>query len=322
MNTNNTTKALVESAILTSLMVIIVLLSLYVPLFTLVGFFIVPALIALISTMNGMKYGVLSVVIALIVCAIMYDPFTSVALLSIFGLTGLAQGYAIKRNKSASEIILISAVTFIAMIALNYAATTFIVGQDLIKQLFINLDKTKHIYVDMYMKLGLSKEKINEMMSTIPTYYSFKMLLPTSIILGGTGMSFICYVITSKLFKRFKLEIPKLKRFREWYPSPKLVMSVMVILLISFAMKAMKIGNGEYYLFNAFNFFACLFDINALALISFLLGKYNVAKPLIVIICIFILTTPLLGNVIYIFGVMDYIMDYRKLDTMRRNIRK
>jgi uncharacterized protein YybS (DUF2232 family) len=92
MNEQNSTRALVESGILTAVAIILVFAGMYVPLVSLVASFLWPLPITFIYLRNNIKYAVISLVVTGIITAMFSNPFNAIYIVMIFGITGIVLG--------------------------------------------------------------------------------------------------------------------------------------------------------------------------------------------------------------------------------------
>lgn len=317
MDRQNNTKALVESSILTAVAVVLIIMSLYIPAFILIGAFIWPIPITFIYIRHGVKFSLLSLLVTYIITTMISDPVSAFGLVAIYGLLGVVLGYCVATKKSVSvSIVIMSVAAFLSTIAM-FKMVTLVTGQDIISQGINTLSQSTEAVKSMYLKMGISKESVDKVMAAMPDPKSILLILPALLIAYSIFTSFICYILTEKILKRFKYQMPKIKPLSEWYIPARVSFGIILIFGISVLLMISGFKNGQNYFLNANIIFVFSFTINALGFISSFLEKKGVVKPLKWIIIIFCLFTPI-GNYLYLIGIFDYIFDYRKLDPYRR----
>lgn len=317
MDGQNYTKAMVESGILTLIAIVLILMSIYIPVFSLVGVFIWPIPITLIYIKHGMKYSLSSLLITFIISMLTSGPLTALSLVVVFGVMGFVLGYCIKSKEPVSISILILSVTAFLCTLVSTQIFSVVMGQNIISQgikvLTLARDSTKA----MYIKMAMSKESIDTAMAAIPSPNTIMMALPALIIIYSVTIAVLSYLLTQKILKRFKYNIPQISPLSEWYIPSKISFGIILIFGISYLLMASGMENGQNYFINANLIFNYAFTINGVAFVAGFLKRKNILKPvrwIVIILCIL----PPIGSYIYFIGVFDYMMDYRKLDPYRR----
>ena len=315
MDTHNKTHSLVESSILTSIAVVLMLMNVYVPIFSLIGVFLWPIPITLLYVKHGVKYSILSLFVTFIIIAIVLDPISALGLVTMYGLLGVVLGYCISSKRSAAVSISIMAiVAFLSTMAL-YKLFSSIIGMDIISQGIKGLTQSYNASQSMYTKIGVTKGAFKEYISY------FTVMVPSVFILYSLLVAFVSYLLTQKILKRFKYSISEISPFSEWYIPSKVSFGIMLIFVISFILVRIGMQNGESYFTNANILFNYTFTINALAFVAALLKRNNIKKPLSWVIIIFCILPPI-STYLFFLGVIDYILDYRKLDPSRKRLIK
>lgn len=317
MNKTNNTKALVESSILTSIAIVLILMSIYLPIVSIAVIFIWPIPITFIYVRHGMKYGILSLVITFLITSMIAGPLTALGLVVVYGLLSLVLGYCITTKKSSATSIIIMAIAALLSTMVLYKIFSAITGQDIIARGMKLMTETQGTYKDIYIKMGIPKDTIEKTMGYFPSIDVLKMILPAAFILYSIGVAFICYLLTQKILKRFKYFISEIKPLSEWYIPFRISFGIIIIFGISFLFMRAGVQNGEGYFVNANILFNYTFTINALAFVAAFMKKRGIRRPVSWLVMIFCILPPI-GTYLFFLGVFDYIIDYRKLDPSRK----
>lgn len=317
MDRQNSTKALVESSILTSVAIVMILLSIYVPVFLLVGVFIWPIPITYIYAKHGMKLSVLSLVVTYVVAAITVDPITSFLMVILYGVLGVVLGYCIKSKKSVGFSLIIMAVCGFISTMIVLRVMVLVTGQDVISQGINSVNIMKESMRSAYIKSGTSKATIDKMMAFIPDPKIISTILPSLLITYSLVTAFICYFITQKILKRIKYLIPEIIPLSQWYIPSMVASGIIMIFIISFLLTFLKVENGQNYFLNANILFNFAFTINALGFVSFMLKKRKIQKYIRWVIIAICALTPI-SSILFYVGIFDYMLDFRKLDATRK----
>lgn len=319
MRIESSTKSLVESAILTAITVVLVLLTLYIPVLYMIGLFLWPLPITFIYIRHGAKYSIMSLVVTGIITAISYDPISALNISATFGLVSIILGYCLKNKKDFFfSIILMSAAMFISLI-LVMKLFSFFMGQDIISMLTQQMNEMRQIAMQMYSQMGVPKETQDIALNAFPTAEVLKTMLPIGLLIGSIAMAFISYVVAGKVFKRFGYNYSKVKPFSEWYISVQFVMGIIGLVLLSYLMVYFKIKNSQMLYINTIILLQFVFIIDGLATVDFFMKKKDVAKGLRIFILIFLMLSQI-GRLLIFVGIIDYALNLRKLD-MKRIIR-
>lgn len=179
------------------------------------------------------------------------------------------------------------------------------------------LTKSYNSAKSVYLSMGISKDVVDKTMASLPKPEQLKMIVPAGFITYSIIVAFICYIVTQKILKRFKHEIPAIQPLSQWYIPSMVSFGIIIIFAASFVIMNSGMSNGSAYFINANIIFNFVFTLNAAAFLSWFLKKANVAKVLRWVIIIIAIMPPI-GGVLYLVGIFDYVFDYRKLDSSRR----
>jgi uncharacterized protein YybS (DUF2232 family) len=317
MTQHNSTRAVVEAGLLTAIAVILVFVTIYIPIFYFIGVFLWPIPITLVYIRHGFKYSLLSLIVTGLITAMTYDPISALASTLTIGLMGVVLGYCIKSKKSASVTIMIMSATMFFSFAVVYMIYIKIIGQDVISLALTQIEKQMEIMQKMYVDRGATKEQI-DMMKSVYNVDVVKMLIPSSLILCSVIMAFLSYVISGKLLKRFGYNLEKIKPFSEWYMPAQVAIGIVTIVLLGFILYQTDKSDGISYYANAQVIFQYAFMITGLSAVTYLLKKRGMSKFLTAVIIFFIITTPILSRFLMILGIVDYTLDWRRLDPKRK----
>lgn len=321
MKQNNSTKAIVESGILTAIAVILVLLSFYVPLFSIVGLFLWPIPITLIYVKHGFKYSLLALIVTGLLAAITSDPISALGIVLDYGFLSLVLGYCIVNKKSSGYTIAAMSTIAFASLILVIKLTGLLMGQDLIDELIKQSSTSFDIAKSLYTKLGLSKDQLAALSKNMLSPQLLRMIVPTILLASAVFMSFITYAITRKIFKRFGYDIPKIKPFSEWYMPTGLAMGIIGLVFLGYGAYYFKVTNGELFFSNTNLLFQLAFLINGYSVFDFYLKKWNIAKVIRILIILFAISPPFSYLALYV-GIFEYAFNFRKLDQNRRSFRR
>jgi uncharacterized protein YybS (DUF2232 family) len=316
-NRQNSTKALVESGVLTTLAIVLILLSIYIPVFLFIGVFIWPIPITYIYAKHGMKYSISSLVVTYIIASITSDPITAFFLVVLYGVLGVVLGYCIKSKKSVSISITILAICGFISTMIILKVLQLVTGQDMITQFVNAIGAMSEELRNSLLKSGMSKEKVKQMMMAFPDPITIKAILPALFMACSFVIAFLCYFITQKILKKIKYNIPEISPLSEWYVPSRVAIGIIIVFLLSIALSYFGVNNGNNYYINATLILNYTFTINGLGFIASFFKKRQVPKYFRWVIITICILTPIASLLFYV-GIFDYMLDFRKLDKSRK----
>jgi len=311
----NTTRALIESALLTAIAVVLVLVSIYVPIFYFIGLFMWPLPIALIQIKHGYKYSFISLIATTIIVLLFTDPYTALGFAITNGILGIVLGIMIKRKESAINTIFVMIIINIISVTISIKIFGLIAGQDYIKLILDEFYNSIDTAKSFYEKLGIQKDLYENALKSIPPKEMLMMLIPFAIFSHGFISAMITYILAKNIYSRFGIELDDIPKFSNWYIPIKLAISIMFIVLIGYIASYFKIKNADAILLNSMYLMLVVFAVNGLAALSFWFDKQGISKSLKVVLLVFAFV--FLGNILFLIGVADYSLNLRKLDKSR-----
>lgn len=321
-NKNFNTKAFVESSILSACMIITMVVSVYLAGMDIIAFLVLPAIAALVYIRSGFKYSLMASVVALTVGSFLINPIQglSIGLVTIFA--GTALGLCIKREMEPIKAMLISSAGYFIAIVIKLFFVSYLVFPNgfmgFIKNIVDGFNYSIEYMRKFYTSAGISTQMINEM---IPQGFNVnsKMaleFLPLTLILTSVCLGFLSYKLTQAIFIKIKIPIKKMKGITKFYIPNMLLALLIVLLCVGILLRNRNMEIGNYVFITAWGVFQTLLFLDSIGFLFFSLKEKlkmsNSAAVLTVILCIFIL-----NQWFIMFGIVDSIFDFRKLDSSR-----
>ena len=116
------TSALVEAGILAAIAVLFTIVSNYIPVLSFIANVIWPLPIILCGRRNGLKWSILSLIVAGIIVAMLLSPVMAITEVLILGIVGLAMGEAMRRQMSPAQVLSVGTLATLVSLALSIAA--------------------------------------------------------------------------------------------------------------------------------------------------------------------------------------------------------
>lgn len=325
MSNKYNTKSLVEAGLLTAILIILILLNFYIPIFSVVGKFILPIPVVLLYMRHDLKNTIISLVVTGVITGIMYNPIYGLTSTIMFGLTGIALGYAIKNKKSFGFTILILSLFFILGMIFNFTVYIKLINNislsEFITQSISQMSLATDEIINMYKNLGISEQQLKPILDSLEMVKSglFLKLLPAIIIISAILFSYLTFIISKSILKKLGYnDIIEVTPISKIQISIQVATLVAIFLLIGIILNKKNIEYSDYILMSTQLILQYMFLIEGISVaIFYLKNKFNMSKVLIIVIIIFTVFSNI-GMIYFVLGFMDLIVDFRKLDPNRR----
>lgn len=319
------TKSVVEAGLISALIVILALINAYVPGFSVFGTFLLPIPVTVLYLRHNFKVSLSAVLVSGILVGLTYDPIRGLTSAVIFGLTGMTLGYCIKKDiKVSITIILLSVASALGTIIDYTVYLNFIDKRGLMGFITASLkimNESMDSAIKIYKNFGITTEQIKPLQDAMKllTPEFVLNLIPSILIIGGLVSAFLSYKITGMILKKLRFNMKEMRPFTEIYLNSRIGVVLVTLLLLGVVLSRYKISGYEYILTTSQVILQIALMIDGVSLLTFFLRrKFNISKAIVALIIIFtVLQQPF--SLIYIYaGLADIIMDFRKLDPLRR----
>lgn len=237
MNYTNT-RSVVESGILTALMIVFAMIGLSVPMLGFFGSILVPMTIAVVGVRHGFRWSILSVVSAVIAIAFLLGPLTALIEGGVFGVIGILIGYGLRKQWSVSRLLIVPAIVLMLAVVVQFWASAWVMNLDP-AQMWTSLgEQLEETMRDMYVNQGLSEEQIGVAMDSLQDQLSImKKVLVAGLFCSGIAISYIINYLTRLVLGRIgTYEIPEIPTIQGWR-IPDWALHIFLVGLISYFVK-------------------------------------------------------------------------------------
>ncbi|AKN34221.1 membrane protein [Clostridium carboxidivorans P7] len=320
-NRSYSTKSVVEAGLISTLIVVIMLANLYVPVLAVVGKLILPIPVIILYIRHNLKVTLAAVVVSSIIVAMLSDPIQAFQCLIILGTVGVTLGYCIKHKKSNSLTLIMLTMMSAIGITISFVILVHLAGQQGIIDFLSNqLQQSVSMTKQMYAGMGLTKEQS----AVLDSIYEFakpdnltkNFLL--IIILSGFMSACLNYYVTRVILKKLKYDTVEVKPFTNFYINSKMAAIVAIFILIGVLLTKNNMSIGSSITTAGYGILQIILLLNGAAFVLYYLrNKFNMSKLISNLILIFTIFSPLLVVFIYL-GLIDILLDFRKLDPNRR----
>ena len=232
------TSSVVESGILTALMIVFAMIGLSVPMLGFFGSILVPMTIAVVGVRHGFRWSILSVVSAVIAIAFLLGPLTALIEGGVFGVIGILIGYGLRKQWSVSRLLIFPAIVLMLAVVVQFWASAWVMNLDP-AQMWTSLgEQLEETMRDMYVNQGLSEEQIGVAMDSLQDQLSImKKVLVAGLFCSGIAISYIINYLTRLVLGRIgTYEIPEIPTIQGWR-IPDWALHIFLVGLISYFVK-------------------------------------------------------------------------------------
>lgn len=232
------TRSVVESGILTALMIVFAMIGLSVPMLGFFGSILVPMTIAVVGVRHGFRWSILSVVSAVIAIAFLLGPLTALIEGGVFGVIGILIGYGLRKQWSVSRLLIFPAIVLMLAVVVQFWALAWVMNLDP-AQMWTSLgEQLEETMRDMYVNQGLSEEQIGVAMDSLQDQLSImKKVLVAGLFCSGIAISYIINYLTRLVLGRIgTYEIPEIPTIQGWR-IPDWALHIFLVGLISYFVK-------------------------------------------------------------------------------------
>ena len=307
MSSKGNTIALVESALLTALTVILAIAGIYIPLLGyLLMIIAVPFII--ITVRHSLRYVIISIIASAILVTFVTFPTYGIYIAMMGGFVGCIMGLSIKKKKDSSTSIFYGALTASVSLMIMISLATLISGVSIIETVDQILGETVRVTETMGLGEIISESGVS--MTDITDL--FKMVIPSSLVLSGAIFAVFNYFISTIILKRLGMDTKQAKTFSEFSLPGNILFGTTFILVLTYFSGKLNIVDSEALFVNVLNVFTYVFLVQGVAVLFFFLEKRKLGKG-IKILSVFLIF--ILGIILPVamFGWLDSAFDFRKL---------
>ncbi|MTI65025.1 MAG: DUF2232 domain-containing protein [Firmicutes bacterium] len=304
MNLNDKTKKVTETAIITALMTILVILGLFVMPIAIILF---PVPYIILGVRHDVKYGLISIIGSGILLTILVDITVGIFITLLLGFLSVGLSYMIKKEFKTYQIITGGIVISIVSVIITINIIAYITGISVIGQ----VESYFAEMLKMAQEVGLPNSQTELLKNRIETA---KLTIPSTMIIFSIFNTYINYWVSVAILRRLGHNIPKIPKFKYFRLPGNVVTGSLVIILCTSLIWYLQILYYKTIAINVMSLLMFIFFIQGISVIMYLLDKTKLNRVLKVFIIIFaMLYVPIIG----IVGFIDAIFDFRKL---RKNI--
>lgn len=311
LNLGEKTAGITEAALITAFTTLFVIISFnFFPIIIL--FYPVPFII--LGVRHVTKYNIYGILASSILIGILIDIFTGIFTFLIFGLISITITYMINKKYKYQEIILGGVLVAIISLLLGLVVISQITGISFLTEVTSLLTESAKHQIELVKEMGFSNYEMSliedYLMSTVKYLI---IIIPASLIISLAFIVFMNYWMAGAILKRTGHKNINTPKFTEFSLPSNIIMGSIVIVVLSLLIRYMKILYYETIFINTIILISFVFFLQGLSVIAFIMNKRGMHKFVKIILMFLLIVNVLLTLVVIFIGLLDVILDFRKL---------
>jgi len=308
------TNAIVESGILAAVAIVMALVAMYIPVVGAFINFVWPLPIIACGVRNGLKWSILTTIVAGLICAMLLSPLQAFILVAVFGVLGIILGECMRRNTNPLTILAYGSIGALLALSINFAIAFWIMGIDPVNMMFQSFDSNLIQLAEYQRNSGVTEAEITANINTYKELLKMmRVIMPGAFLLTAPILALINYWVAKKILTKLGNNFKDLPPFREMV-IPSWCILPFTLSLIGVTYFFNNAPHSWYYQLcvNIQMIFSSIFVLQGLAIIYWYLHKKQ--KPTwwghlaSCLICLQLVSIIILWG-----GAFDSIADFRKL---------
>ena len=216
MNKTNT-RAMVETAFVSAIGVMLGAISVYVPGFAFLAFLVTPAAIGIIGTKWGRKYSISAAVITTFLSVVLFGPWNGLAV-GLFAVVGVGVGEGNRLSLGTIKRLLLPSIAMFIAVLVSLISQVYISGIDL-SMIDTQITEQARTLAEQALQTNpnMTQEQADlflERMNKLTA--SLKDMFFVAVAIAAVAYSYVTIQISIWLGKRLHISIPRFLPIEEW----------------------------------------------------------------------------------------------------------
>ena len=216
MNKTNT-RAMVETAFVSAIGVMLGAISVYVPGFAFLAFLVTPAAIGIIGTKWGRKYSISAAVITTFLSVVLFGPWNGLAV-GLFAVVGVGVGEGNRLSLGTIKRLLLPSIAMFIAVLVSLISQVYISGIDL-SMIDTQMTEQARTLAEQALQTNpnMTQEQADlflERMNKLTA--SLKDMFFVAVAIAAVAYSYVTIQISIWLGKRLHISIPRFLPIEEW----------------------------------------------------------------------------------------------------------
>ncbi len=301
-------RVLTEGAVQLAIFTILLLLSLYMPVFGMVTTFFLAIPFLLFTMRHTYKNGLFLLAISFIP-SIWFGSLFSVPMTFMFASSGVVMGHVWRKQGGKYTVLLVGTLSFLVSMIIIYASSVLFFDIHIGKQIEEMMQQSFQSAQNILEKLGQTNGQFEQAMKQ--TMDIVIDLLPTAFVFAAACFAFITQQVAVPILRRLNMEIGNWQPFRELVLPKSLLWYYLAVMLLLF----FPIEHGSFLyvaLLNLFQILQLLMTIQGFSFIFYWMYHKKMGRKGAIATVVLSLFFPFLLHLVRILGIIDLGFDLRK----------
>lgn len=307
------TSEMVEAGILAAVAVLFAVLGAYLPILGALFNFLWPVPVAVCGLRNGLRWSVMTLIVACAVIGSLLGPVQSLSIMAMFGLLGLVLGECLHRGyKPVKTMLFSSAAAFISII-LSIGLGMLILGTDPVNMMFEGLHEAMQQTETYYREAGMSEAEIaSAIKANQDLLQTIRLILPGSFVVCSPILAFVNYMAVRKVLGKMGVAFEPLPPFTHWRVPEYFIWPYgLSVVVVSFWREAPQLVMD--LALNLQMVTSVVFFVQGLAVVYWWVKKNEKPQWWGTIAVILAFAVQIFSIMIVLLGAFESVFDYRKL---------
>lgn len=310
------TSAMVEAGILSAIAIVMALIAMYVPVIGAFVNFVWPLPIIICGMRNGLKYSIMTLIVATIIIAIIISPIQAFFLGAIFGLLGLILGECMRRHLPPMKLMLFGSIGAVIALVLNIVLSFAVLDIDPIAMMFKSFEESLTTMGDFYRSHGVSEEDTKAAVASYAEMIKMmRVIMPGAFLLSAPMLAFVNYFVAKKVMQRLGESFEDLPPFRLWV-FPTWILAPFFASLVGVTYFYVNKMTDTWMYGACVNVqTVCTFCLvlQAVCILYWYVDSKNKPKWWAGVGTTLVFTVPIISQIMVYVGAMDMVVDFRKI---------
>lgn len=324
----NNTKSIVEAGLISAIIVVLMLITGYVPIMSFMGTLILPVPVALLFIRHDIKVTLAAIAVSSIITAMLFNPIQALLSAIAFGLTGISLGYSIKKDKSSNYTLFLLAVVSLVATILTYVLTIVLIQKTTFTAFFTNfvnelnfaLTESVAMAKSFYAKAGMSPDQLAQL-DAMFAVFNVQFLInafAAIMIFQALFSAYLNYVSAKAILRRLGYHMKKMTPFSQLYMNSLAGAFIVMPLPLGVYLKAKGYPLGDPILVSGQIIMQYTFLVIGLSVaVYFLKNRFKLTNGVITLIVLLVAFNVVFARIFVYLGLADMIFDFRKINPNR-----
>ncbi len=313
------TSAMVQAGILAAVAIVMALISMYVPVLGAFVNFVWPLPIIICGCRHGLKWSIMTLLVATIIIAMIISPVNAFFLAAIFGLLGLILGECMRRHLPPMKMMFYGSIGAVIALILNIVLSFWVLGMNPIDMMFSSFHESLGQLAMYYREHGMSEVEIKKIVAEYEELLRMmKIIMPGAFLLCAPLMAFVNYVAAKKI-------LTKLGETFEAFP-PFTMLTIPGWVLWPYGLSLLAVTyyyqtdqSSWMYLLSVNIQTVCsfLFVFQGIVLLYWFIDKHRKPRWWANVGLVLMFAVPIFSQIMVYVGAFDVVFDFRKIRDKR-----